>query len=291
MKKKLIAKSLVIFLFTFSWTGVLGQIIIITKYSQKVPQGKKWTLTSNMQPLIEVNEGTLNSGTLCNANILSNPRNLATINEGDYGNPNKSYGIDFKGLTKVAYTNNLTYKISSILSFLCYDHFNVGQDNKISEQSNITFYPGQTISLSGCLETIEFLENDLSQTDLKMKKIFENEKKQIDGDKELNKVRPDAYKNSPSGGSGISIVRGLSGRRPIHFPNMKGDFNENAKVYVDIKVDASGKVVSATVARGTTTSNSSLRDIATQKAYELKFPPAQNNIESGTLLFNFVLKF
>jgi hypothetical protein len=39
------------------------------------------------------------------------------------------------------------------------------------------------------------------------------------------------------------------------------DFNENAKVYVDIKVDGSGKVVDAGIARGTTTSNSSLRSI------------------------------
>ena len=71
---------------------------------------------------------------------------------------------------------------------------------------------------------------------------------------------------------------------------MQGDFNENAKVYVDIKVNASGTVTSAVVAKGTTTSNSTLRNIAIQKAKELKFPPAQNDIESGTILFNFILK-
>lgn len=102
--------------------------------------------------------------------------------------------------------------------------------------------------------------------------------------------KPDAYGNSPGGRSGVSVIRGLSGRRPIHFPNMQGDFNENAKVYVDIKVNASGTVTSAVVAKGTTTSNSVLRNIAIQKAKELKFPPAQNDIESGTILFNFVLK-
>lgn len=102
--------------------------------------------------------------------------------------------------------------------------------------------------------------------------------------------KPDAYGNSPGGKSGVSVIRGLSGRRPIHFPNMQGDFNENAKVYVDIKVNASGTVTSAVVAKGTTTSNSTLRNIAIQKAKELKFPPAQNDTESGTILFNFVLK-
>src|SRR6185437_5160765 len=102
--------------------------------------------------------------------------------------------------------------------------------------------------------------------------------------------KPDSYGNSPGGRSGVSVVRGLSGRKPIHFPNMQGDFNENAKVYVDINVDAAGTVTSAAVAKGTTTSNSQLRSIAIEKARQLKFPAAQNDIENGTILFNFVLK-
>jgi hypothetical protein len=102
--------------------------------------------------------------------------------------------------------------------------------------------------------------------------------------------KPDAYGNSPGGRSGVSVVRGLSGRRPIHFPSMQDDFNENAKVYVDIKVDANGKVTDAGIARGTTTSSSSLRNIAIEKARELKFPPSSNDVESGTILFVFVLK-
>lgn len=102
--------------------------------------------------------------------------------------------------------------------------------------------------------------------------------------------KADAYGNSPGGRSGVSVVKGLSGRRIIHFPNMTDDFNENAKVYVDIKVDASGKVTDASIARGTTTSNSSLRNIAIEKAKQLKFPPSQTIEESGTILFVFVLK-
>lgn len=102
--------------------------------------------------------------------------------------------------------------------------------------------------------------------------------------------KPDAYGNSPGGKSGVSVIRGLSGRRPISFPSMTDDFNENAVVYVDIKVDASGKVTTATIARGTTTSNSSLRNIALQKAKQLKFPAGDSDVESGTIRFNFVLK-
>ena len=102
--------------------------------------------------------------------------------------------------------------------------------------------------------------------------------------------KPDAYGNSPGGRSGVSVIRGLSGRRPISFPSMQDDFNEDAKVYVDIKVDGSGKVTAASIARGTTTSNPNLRSIALQKARQLKFPASDNVVESGTILFNFVLK-
>lgn len=102
--------------------------------------------------------------------------------------------------------------------------------------------------------------------------------------------KADSYGNSPGGRSGVSVIRGLSGRRPIHFPNMQDEFNETAKVYVDIMVDAAGSVVSASVARGTTTSNGTLTSIAIQKAKQLKFPVSSNEKESGTILFNFILK-
>ncbi|MEO6837442.1 MAG: hypothetical protein ABI261_06345 [Ginsengibacter sp.] len=110
------------------------------------------------------------------------------------------------------------------------------------------------------------------------------------GDAGSSNGNPDSYGNSPVGRNGVSVVRGLSGRRPVRFPNMQGDFNENAKVYVDIQVNAAGTVTSAVISRGTTTSNSSLRNTAIEKAKQLKFPPAQSDLESGTILFVFVLK-
>lgn len=101
---------------------------------------------------------------------------------------------------------------------------------------------------------------------------------------------PDSYGNSPGGSAGFSIVQGLSGRRPIHFPNMKDDFNENAKVYVEILVNAAGKVTKATIARGTTTANANTRRIAIEKAKGLKFPKSETALEKGTILFNFKLQ-
>ena len=103
--------------------------------------------------------------------------------------------------------------------------------------------------------------------------------------------KPDSYGNSPGGRNGISIVGGLDGRRPVHFPSMTDDFNENAKVYVDIVVNPAGKVISTSIARGTTTANSTLRNIAKEKAMGLKFNTSTSgNNQSGRILFNFVLK-
>lgn len=101
--------------------------------------------------------------------------------------------------------------------------------------------------------------------------------------------KPDSYGDSPGGRSGVSVVHGLSGRRPTHFPNMTDDFNEYAKVYVDIMVNADGKVTTATISIGTTTANSKLRNIALTKARDLKFPSSKTSLESGTILFNFKL--
>lgn len=109
------------------------------------------------------------------------------------------------------------------------------------------------------------------------------------GDKGSPDGKPDAYGNSPGGKSGVSVFEGLSGRHPISFPAMTDEFNENAKIYVSIKVDGAGKVISASVSKSTTTNNS-LKNIAIQKAKLLKFPTSKNAVEIGTILFNFVIK-
>lgn len=172
------ARQFIILLITFCWTGIFGQTKIIYKQPQKVPQGKKWTLTSKMEPLIEVNEGTLNSGTLCNAKILSNPKSVTAIIEGEYGRPNKAYEISFTALSKVPYTNELTYKLSSIKSFLCYNYNETNQDKRSAELTTITFYQGQIVYVMGCLESIQIQETLLSQNELTELKRKETLKKQ-----------------------------------------------------------------------------------------------------------------
>ena len=104
----------------------------------------------------------------------------------------------------------------------------------------------------------------------------------------------DTYTGSGgSGKSGVSISKGLQGRRITKLPSFEDEFNENAKVAVDIKVDKSGQVLSATFQpRGSTTSDGGMREIALRKARQLKFSPNPegSDTELGTIIFNFRLK-
>lgn len=102
----------------------------------------------------------------------------------------------------------------------------------------------------------------------------------------------DSYKGNASGGnSGVRIRSGLNGRRFTRLPSFEDDFNENAKVAVDIRVDKNGNVIAATVnPRGTTTTNGTIRGIATRKAMQLKLNAGNEDEQTGTILFDFKLK-
>lgn len=104
----------------------------------------------------------------------------------------------------------------------------------------------------------------------------------------------DSYNgNGGSGKSGVSISKGLQGRRITKLPSFEDEFNENAKVAVDIKVDKNGSVLSAVYQpRGSTTSDAGMRDIALRKARQLKFSanPEGSDTDLGTIIFNFKLK-
>ena len=93
----------------------------------------------------------------------------------------------------------------------------------------------------------------------------------------------------PAGaGGGVSIRSGLDGRRIAKLPSFEDDFNENAKVAVDIVVDNNGQVTSATVnPRGTTTTNASIRNIAIKKAKTLRLNAGNDPEQKGTIVFSF----
>ena len=95
------------------------------------------------------------------------------------------------------------------------------------------------------------------------------------------------YAGGGHGNSGVAISRGLGGRRIASSPRFTDDFNENAKVAVDVTVDANGNVTSAQYTpRGSTTSNANYKEIAEHKARQVKFTPG-NDESTGTIVFNF----
>jgi len=95
------------------------------------------------------------------------------------------------------------------------------------------------------------------------------------------------YTGGGRGNSGVAISRGLNGRRITGLPSFTDDFNENAKVAVDIHVDGNGNVTDATYQpRGSTTSDASMKAIAIRKAKQVKFNGGADE-SVGTLVFNF----
>jgi hypothetical protein len=91
-------------------------------------------------------------------------------------------------------------------------------------------------------------------------------------------------------GNGIAITQGLQGRRISSTPSFTDEFNENAKVAIDIHVDAAGNVISAEYqAHGSTTSDANLKAIAIRKAHQVKFNTGSDE-SAGTIVFNFKLK-
>ncbi len=97
--------------------------------------------------------------------------------------------------------------------------------------------------------------------------------------------------NGGSSNNGVTIRSGLKNRKFTKLPSFEDDFNENAKVAVDIKVDKNGNVIAASVnPRGTTTTNAGIRSIATRKAMQLKLNAGDEDEQSGTILFQFKLR-
>lgn len=108
----------------------------------------------------------------------------------------------------------------------------------------------------------------------------------------------DSYKGNAASGNGggggtggVSIRSGLQGRSFAKLPTFEDDFNENAKVAVDITVDRAGNVTMAVVnQRGTTTTNANIKNIALRKARSLKLSAGSTDEQTGTLVFNFRLR-
>ncbi|HEY8389192.1 MAG TPA: hypothetical protein VIK74_11335 [Parasegetibacter sp.] len=115
------------------------------------------------------------------------------------------------------------------------------------------------------------------------------------GDQGKPNGNPDSDSYTGNGGSGNSgvTIQGLTGRKFRSLPSFEDEFNESAKVAVDVKVDKAGNVIQATYQpRGSTTADAKMKEIAIQKAKQIKFNAVTSGDaeQFGTLIFNFKLK-
>ena len=101
------------------------------------------------------------------------------------------------------------------------------------------------------------------------------------------------YTGGGTGNAGIRIGSGLSGRGIAKAYSYQDDFNENATVAVDVRIDKSGNVISATYQlRGSTTSESYFKEKAVEIVKKSKFTSAPNapDEQTGTVLVNFKVR-
>jgi outer membrane biosynthesis protein TonB len=95
------------------------------------------------------------------------------------------------------------------------------------------------------------------------------------------------YTGGGHGNSGVAISSGLAGRHITGTPAFTDDFNENAKVAVEIHIDAAGNVTDANYTpRGSTTGDGTMIAIAKRKAHQVKFNPGDGE-SVGVIVFNF----
>lgn len=119
-----------------------------------------------------------------------------------------------------------------------------------------------------------------------------------DQGKPTGNPKSDSYQGNAASGNkglgspdGVTIKNGLDGRKITKLPSFEDDFNENAKVAVDITVSKTGAVISASInPKGTTTTNQRIKNIAIQKAKTLTLDAGEVDEQTGTLVFNFKLR-
>jgi hypothetical protein len=135
--------------------------VFITNDTKIVPEGKKWKLEIGKSTKIQVNSGTLTTGTYCNAMFLSNPRVIWNINKGNRYHA-ESFGIKFENLEEVPFTNGYTFNIIPIL-FIDVQKEAIGS-------KKLVFMAGESVFIGSCLEAIEFIEVNMTPEEIMLQK-------------------------------------------------------------------------------------------------------------------------
>ncbi len=90
------------------------------------------------------------------------------------------------------------------------------------------------------------------------------------------------YTGGGKGNTGMKVV-GLTGRHLTYVHSFKDDFNENATVVIDVRVDKNGNVISATYQlRGSSTSEAFYKEKAIDAVKKSKFNASPNGADEQT---------
>lgn len=154
---------------------------VISPYYSTVPIGKIWTLSCNDQIKIQLHPGSLESGTLCNAILQYCPGIVSFVAVMDTNKQESMYRIAINGLSKVPYTNYVTYSISPIAiiksSLDLDDFFSENRDciarkSKIVElgMNELVLTEGMRIHVASCISSIEVVESDVPKPEPPEKK-------------------------------------------------------------------------------------------------------------------------
>ena len=95
-----------------------------------------------------------------------------------------------------------------------------------------------------------------------------------------------------NGGSGGGPAYDLGGRGAKSIPSPSREFEEEGKVVVDIWVDKEGRVQRAEIGKGTTVTNSSMRESARQAALKSIFVQDEDasELQRGTITYTFIIR-
>lgn len=94
------------------------------------------------------------------------------------------------------------------------------------------------------------------------------------------------------GGSGGGPAYDLGGRGAKSIPSPSREFAEEGKVVVDIWVDKKGRVTRAEIGKGTTVTDSNMRESARQAAMSSLFVEDKDasDIQKGTITYTFIIR-
>ena len=114
----------------------------------------------------------------------------------------------------------------------------------------------------------------------------------IEGEQGSHNGLKDMERYDGNGGSGGGPAYDLGGRGAKSIPSPSRDFDEEGRVVVDIWVDKDGRVQRAEIGKGTTVTNSSMRESARQAALSAIFVQDKNasELQKGTITYTFIIR-